>query len=685
MSFSYIVHDHLDNISEIWYTVNGTETKAYEYKYTKNGQLNSVTDYLTDRVYVYGYDLSGRVIGYSEYSTEDYTNEVSAEYRYDEQSRLTANLITVSQTVGCDVLYDSSYYFYEYTADGKIAEFRILGAGVQESFSYDELNRLTSVTNTGGYLNTYIEEEYTYDNETKDRVNSYSVEIKNSDGNVSTSSNTLTYDTNGRITSITYSDGNTTSYVYDSKGQLTRENNQSRGETYFYMYDSLGNLILKSTHDYSTGTLSTMRSHAQYGYSDGAWGDILTSYGEETFFSDAYGNILEFGELDFIWQADKLTGVESPDYTISYTYNDEGLRIGKTVNGVEHRYVMIGTQLISEIFGAEIVTYFYDASGRPIGMRYMNTDDSLAMEHYFYFERNIFGDIIAVYDEEYNKVISYNYDAWGNFTTTVHTTDTDKLHKAQLNALRYRGYYYDKETNLYYLQTRYYSPELCRFISADSVDYLDPESITGLNLFAYCGNDPVNFVDPSGHMPEWLTDIGRFLGGLAITVVGIGSMVATVELGGTLCLFPGFGTLLQYELSMMMYGGFMMASSWDPLIQADMEAIHWNPFNSNPDMSSVNKVSFYKGEAVIIQYFAPGSFSFGIMGLYHKEKSDIEKVKHEWGHFAQLSLHGPAAFTLFIAIPSISYNIYCKKTEDWTNYYNMPWEWYADYLGGARH
>ena len=168
---------------------------------------------------------------------------------------------------------------------------------------------------------------------------------------------------------------------------------------------------------------------------------------------------------------------------------------------------MIGTQLISEIFGAEIVTYFYDASGRPIGMRYMNTDDSFALEHYFYFELNIFGDIVAVYDEEYNKILSYSYDAWGNFTTTVHTTDTEKAYKAQCNSLTYRGYYYDEETNLYYLQTRYYSPELCRFISADSVDYLDPDSITGLNLFAYCGNDPVNFVDPSGHMAVWLSGI----------------------------------------------------------------------------------------------------------------------------------------------------------------------------------
>ena len=320
-----------------------------------------------------------------------------------------------------------------------------------------------------------------------------------------------------------------------------RENNQSRGETYTYTYDECGNITLKSTYNYSTGSLSTMKSHAQYGYSDGAWGDILTSYGEEAFFSDAYGNILGFGEYEFLWQAGKLAGAESSDQTISYTYNDEGLRIGKTVNGVQHRYVMIGTQLISEIIGAEIVTYFYDASGRPIGMRYMNTDDSFALEHYFYFELNIFGDIVAVYDEEYNKILSYSYDAWGNFTTTVHTTDTEKAYKAQCNSLTYRGYYYDEETNLYYLQTRYYSPELCRFIQPDNIEYLDPSSINGLNLYCYCMNNPIMYVDPTGHFA-----ISTFLIGLAVSSLvtwGLSEIFGAQIVGGASSMVNGYGAI----------------------------------------------------------------------------------------------------------------------------------------------
>ena len=63
----------------------------------------------------------------------------------------------------------------------------------------------------------------------------------------------------------------------------------------------------------------------------------------------------------------------------------------------------------------------------------------------------------------------------------------------------YRGYYFDVETQLYWVSSRYYSPELCRWISPDSIEYLDPESINGLNLYVYCGNDPVNHIDPDGH------------------------------------------------------------------------------------------------------------------------------------------------------------------------------------------
>ena len=112
------------------------------------------------------------------------------------------------------------------------------------------------------------------------------------------------------------------------------------------------------------------------------------------------------------------------------------------------------------------------------------------------FHKNRSGDVAEILDNSGNIVVKYAYDAYGNCTIT---SDTTMYSVANANSIRYRGYYYDRETNLYYLNARYYNPEWRRFISPDDISYIDPETPNGLNLYAYCYNDPVNFVDPSGH------------------------------------------------------------------------------------------------------------------------------------------------------------------------------------------
>ena len=101
-------------------------------------------------------------------------------------------------------------------------------------------------------------------------------------------------------------------------------------------------------------------------------------------------------------------------------------------------------------------------------------------------------------------VVEYVYDAWGKHTVQ----DGSDEGIGSLNSIRYRGYCYDEETGLYYLQSRYYDPEVGRFLSADSIEYLDPESLNGLNLYAYCNNNPVMYVDPTGHLWDTILDIG---------------------------------------------------------------------------------------------------------------------------------------------------------------------------------
>ena len=123
-------------------------------------------------------------------------------------------------------------------------------------------------------------------------------------------------------------------------------------------------------------------------------------------------------------------------------------------------------------------------------------------------------------------VVRYAYDAWGKHTVE----DISGIGLGNLNPFRYRGYYYDVATGLYYLNTRYYDPETGRFISPDGIEYLDPESVNGLNLYAYCGNDPVNRIDPNGNF--WLTTlfVGMLIGA---AIGGIFSAGATAIQGGT--------------------------------------------------------------------------------------------------------------------------------------------------------
>ena len=106
-----------------------------------------------------------------------------------------------------------------------------------------------------------------------------------------------------------------------------------------------------------------------------------------------------------------------------------------------------------------------------------------------------------------------------------------------INPFRYKGYYYDEETKLYYLTSRYYNPEVGRFITPDSINCLDPKSITGLNLYAYCVNDPVNYSDGSGHMPEW----AQWVVGGALVIGSIALTICTAVVGGALATAIGGG------------------------------------------------------------------------------------------------------------------------------------------------
>ena len=153
------------------------------------------------------------------------------------------------------------------------------------------------------------------------------------------------------------------------------------------------------------------------------------------------------------------------------------------------------------------IRYIYDETG-VVGFKTGTDINNLTT---YYFVKNMQNDIVEIMDTNLNSVVKYTYDAYGN----VFISGTLSSTIGELNPYRYRGYYYDNETKTYYCNSRYYSSELCRFISPDNIEYLDPQSINGLNLYCYCVNNPVMYVDSSGNFPV----IAFIIGGIAVGAV----------------------------------------------------------------------------------------------------------------------------------------------------------------------
>lgn len=195
--------------------------------------------------------------------------------------------------------------------------------------------------------------------------------------------------------------------------------------------------------------------------------------------------------------------------TWSFTYNTDGLRIKRTNGSTTYSYVYNGSSLSQMTVGSNTLYFAYDVSGAPLSVTYNGTN--------YYYATNIQGDVTAILNTSGTAVVEYTYDAWGNIlTTTGSMASTLGTH----NPLRYRGYVYDHETQLYYLHSRYYNPAMGRFINAD-VDASTGHGLLGTNMFAYCGNNPVNNTDASGQ--DWW----HWAAAAAIVVVAAIAVVAT--------------------------------------------------------------------------------------------------------------------------------------------------------------
>ncbi len=354
------------------------------------------------------------------------------------------------------------------------------------------------------------------------------------------------------------------------------------------------------------------------------------------------------------WRGRELTEMNFIGQRIyRFAYNADGIRTEKDINGTKHIYTLNGSQILAEEWGSNLLVYLYDESGSPIGMQYRSSSYAEGVFDTYYFEKNLQGDIIAVYTAAGVKIGSYQYDAWGNCTESVASgiTAMQRNIVRNFNPFRYRGYYYDVETSLYYLQSRYYDPAMGRFLNADG--YVSTGTgLLGLNMYTYCINNPVNMMDSAGTWPKWIED------GAAWVNVNIIEPVA--------------------EVIVRVY---TYTSDFGPKVIEDIQ----NFDKSNTDVATAlasNYISYYNGKLVIR---TPLSRSGSLGVLFMSMGANATDLKHEYGHTVQLDEMGLFNYITCVGIPSLfkwgSDEIYSGKGRG--AYYNKPWELMADIYGGV--
>ena len=501
------VYDELDRIKEVWYTtVSGTlpttdstydgysYTKKESYRYDEAGNVAEIIDYIDSTSTVYVYDTDGRPIHAVRYDKKSGT--VTAEFAEE----VTYNSVGLVSKSGYEYLLNGAKYAetrnYVYDSQQRLSAYyygATTSSADKYTYTYDGLSRLTNRTLTYGGLS--FAQTYYYI-PTNGNANTRVDRLLNTVGSQSTVYE-YSYDARGNITRIYIGDELKYSYTYDNLGQLTRENNADTNKTYVYTYDDAGNILTKKTYAYTTGTLGSVTSTNTYTYGNSEWGDQLTKFNGTSLTYDKLGNPTSYyngSSYTFRWMSGRRIAVATRgSATTFYTYNTDGIRTSKSNPSMTVEYVLNGTQIVAEKNNGIIIRYLYDANGSPVGMIFDGAT--------YLYEKNLQGDIVGIYTTSGTKVATYAYDAWGKLISSSYTSGYYDPY--YYNPFRYRGYYYDVETGFYYLQSRYYDPTTGRFLNAD-IHINANGDLQGFNMYAYCSNNPVMYVDYTGEFLGFL-------------------------------------------------------------------------------------------------------------------------------------------------------------------------------------
>ena len=432
-----------------------------------SGQVTKETTKLTknkDVVKNYTYDSNGNKSTFSVKAGED--TKLSLSYEYDGSSRL----ISVKDSEGNQAVS------YAYDTEGSLSE-RQAANGLKTTYGYDYQNRLTSMTNETGkgvvskYSSTYLK-----NGQKAEEVST----VMDKKGKSTKKTAAYTYDMLGRITRETKTGREDISYTYDANNNRKQMAIGNKPPAYQYNKndellrtdtlhtDTEKNDVVIYKNDKNGNRLATVnRSEIPAEAKDTSYIDVDVTLGD---------NQLNDNVVNHYNALNQLTETLTKNYKVSFTYDAEGLRTGKTVNGEKTVYVWDGDQVVMEL-----------SKGGAVQKRYIRGNDLVYADkgentEKTYYVTDMHGNVVQLLDESGNVTKTYEYDSFGNEV---------KPEKKDENPYRYCGEYYDKETEEVYLRARYYEPGVGRFITRDK-----PLS---LHLYTYCENDGVNMVDPSGH------------------------------------------------------------------------------------------------------------------------------------------------------------------------------------------
>ena len=497
------VYKYYDDYGREIGTFFGDDTVVrFRYYYGANGQINKLSDNNLGRVIWNEHDEANRPIRLTEQDSS--TGELirQAAITYDTAEHVASFKEKIG---GSDY---TTTYSYDY--DDRLTELRYGSSSYRTRYTYDGQGRLlTRRINNGSADQTAT---YSYLGSSVAIPGLSTTPSTNLVSSINQPGVSFYYGYDSQTANITGelryggSYGGTTTYEYDTLGQLKRVNDPtdttagSTGTTWVFNYDRGGNMTSKVKYAYTTGTLGSALQTITFTYGDSNWKDKLTVYnGYSNLTYDAIGNLTNYAGWTYTWEGGRQLKKQVQNTTVvTYDYNNNGLRTRKVYSNTDGyvywtmNYFYNGTQLTHLTKGSEWMHFYYDGQGRPAIVNYNGS--------YYHYLYNLQGDVIGMVDNTGTLVVEYKYNAWGSI---LGRTGSLVNTLGALNPFRYRGYVYDDETAMCYCRSRYYYPELQRFINADIL-LGKTGTLFSHNLYCYCANDPVICYDPLGYYVSFI-------------------------------------------------------------------------------------------------------------------------------------------------------------------------------------